>query len=87
MPQAADGDMEQQSRWSEQRSERREQVVQQQESVQRTEHHYTRQMMTQQRGQLYLHTTPPLIPLHTLTYFDLQLNISMLLRIYCVMKC
>lgn len=55
--------MEKQSRWTEQRSEQRseqrvqqhserhEQVVQQQERVQRTEHHYTRQMLTQQRGQ------------------------------------
>lgn len=54
------GVMEKQSRWSEQRSEqhvqqqhteRREQVVQQEERVQRTEHHYTRQMLTEQRGQ------------------------------------
>lgn len=60
--------MEKQSRWSEQRSEqrtqqqhteRREQVVQQEERVQRTEHHYTRQMLTQQRGQFDVQTITP----------------------------
>lgn len=56
------GEMEKQSRWSEQRSEQRvqqsqqrvqqsQQIVQQQERVQRTEHHYTRQMMTQHQGE------------------------------------
>lgn len=69
--------MEKQSRWStEQRSEqqvqRSERHVQQQERVQRTEHHYTRQMMTQHQGeclpriltQLYLyHLTIPTLQL------------------------
>lgn len=57
--------MEKQSRWSEQRSEqrvqqsseRREQVVQQQERVQRTEQHYTRQMLTQQGTSRRRHLT------------------------------
>lgn len=78
--------MEQQSRWqsSEQRSERREQVTQQQVTQQRTEHHYTRQMMTQQRGQFpQPHITHIPLTQHTLTYFDYWITLYAKANLLC----